>query len=113
MTARRVSEVVLREPFEAGAVDAHGNPVEGWGSPVEVGIYAFNPGTTSEPFLSGHDRVVTEPALYAPTGTVFSPRDRVIVRGVVYQVDGVVLDYRNPFDPSMDGVQVGLKEVAG
>lgn len=110
---RPISETVQRRAFLAGAEDAYGNPVEAWGSPTDVGIYAFNPGTTSEPFLEGHDRVVTEPAMYAPTGTVFASRDRVSARGVLYEVDGVVLDYRNPFDDSMDGVQVGLREVAG
>lgn len=110
---RRISEFVLREAFSAGAEDAYGNPTETWGPPVSVGIYAFNPGTTSEPFLPGHDRVVTQPAIYAPEGTVFNPRDRVTARGVVYEVDGVALDYRNPFDGSMDGIQVGLREGSG
>ncbi len=110
---RRISETVQRHAFQAGATDAHGNPAESWAAPVPVGVYAFNPGTTSEPFLAGHDRVVTAPALYAPEGTVFAPRDRVTARGVAYEVEGVVLDYRNPYDPSMDGIQVGLKEVSG
>ena len=110
---RRISEFVQREAFIPGAEDAHGNEVESWADPVDVGIYAFNPGTTAEPFLPGHDRVVTEPAIYAPTGTVFHPRDRVTVRGVLHEVDGVVRDFRNPYDTSMDGVQVGLKAVTG
>lgn len=110
---RRVSETVQRHAFQAGAEDVHGNPVEAWAAPVNVGIYAFNPGTTSEPFLPGHDRVVTVPVIYAPAGTVFAARDRVTVRGVLYEVDGVVLDFRNPFDSSMDGVQVNLKGVSG
>lgn len=110
---RRISEYVKRAVFVAGAEDAYGNPAEMWGAPVTVGVFAFNPGTTGEPFLPGHDRVVTQPAIYAPSGTVFYPRDRVIVRGVTYEVDGVTLDYRNPYDSSMDGVQVNLKEVQG
>ena len=110
---RRISETVQRRAFQAGAEDAYGNPVESWADPVDVGIYAFNPGTTSEPFLPGHDRVITLPAIYAPPGTVFATRDKVTARGVLYDVEGVVLDYRNPFDSSMDGVQVNLKAVAG
>jgi len=110
---REISEYVLREAFDAGAEDPYGNPTEGWGEPTSVGIYAFNPGTTSEPFLPGHDRVITQPAIYAPEGTVFHPRDRVTARGVVYEVDGVTLDYRNPMDDSMNGVQVNLREGSG
>src|SRR5690606_32904331 len=110
---RYLSESVLWAAFQAGAEDAYGNPVEAWATAVSVGIYAFNPGTTSEPFLPGHDRVITKPAIYAPTGTSFGPRDRVTVRGVLYEVDGVTLDYRNPYDALMDGVQVNLKAVEG
>jgi len=110
---RYVSETVLREAFTAGTADPYGNPLESWGTPQSVGIYAFNPGTTAEPFLPGHDRVITLPTIYAPTGTVFGARDRVTVRGVKYEVVGVVLDYRNPYDSSMDGVQVNLEAVTG
>lgn len=110
---RRISEYVQLEAYADGVTDAHGNPVEGWGEPSEVGIYAFNPGTTGEPFLAGHDRVITQPAIYVPSGVVFHSRDRVTVRGVVYEVDGVTLDYRNPYDGAMDGNQVNLKAVTG
>ena len=110
---RTITETVQLSRFVGGAEDAHGNPVESWAAPVPIGVYAFNPGTTGEPFLPGHDRTITSPAIYAPTGTVFAPRDQVTVRGVLYDVDGVVLDYQNPYDASMDGVQVGLKAVDG
>lgn len=110
---RRISETVQHSAFQGGAEDAYGNPTEGWAAPVSVGIYAFNPGTTSEPFLPGHDRVVTQSAIYVPKGTTVGSRDRVTVRGVLYEVDGVVLDYRNPYDSSMDGIQVNLKAVTG
>lgn len=103
----------MRAAFQAGTTDAYGNPVESWGTPTSVEIIAFNPGTTDEPFLPGHDRVVTQPAIYTALGAVFAPRDRVTARGVVYEVDGVALDYRNPYDAAYDGIQVNLKEVQG
>lgn len=108
-----MAETVQVASFTAGATDAYGNPVESWGAPESVAIIAFNPGTTDEPFLPGHNRVITQPAIYVPLGSVFSPRDRVTARGVVYEVDGVALDYRNPYDSSYDGIQVNLKEVQG
>ena len=110
---RRISEYVLLEVFDAGATDAHGNPAESWVEPVPLGIYAFNPGTTSEPNGDGSDRLITEPSVYVPEGSPVGPRDRVTVRGVVYEVDGVLLDYRNPYDSSMDGCQANLREVRG
>ena len=113
LTVRRISEIVQRSAFQGGVEDVYGNPAEGWAAPVDLGIYAFNPGSTSEPFLPGHDRVVTQPAIYVPEGTVISSRDRVMVRGVLYEVDGVALDYRNPYDASMNGIQVNLRAVTG
>lgn len=111
---RRISETVQRSAFQGGTEDAYGNPVEGWADPVDVGIYAFDPDDSRhEPFLPGHDRVVTKPAIFVPTGTTIGSRDRVTVREVVYEVDGVALDYRNPYDSSMDGIQVNLKAVTG
>ena len=110
---RRISETVQHSTFQGGAEDAYGNPIDGWADPVDLGIYAFNPGTTTEPFLPGHDRVITQPAMYVPEGAHINSRDRITVRGDVYEVDGVVLDYRNPYDSSMDGIQVNLKAVTG
>lgn len=110
---RRISETVQHEVFQPDAEDAHGNPVEDWADPVDLGIYAFNPGTTSEPFLPGHDRVVTQPAIYVPEGATIGPRDKITVRGVTYDVDGVTLDFRNPYDSSMDGLQVNLRGTDG
>lgn len=108
-----MAETVSRAAYQAGATDAYGNPTDAWGTPSSVTIIAFNPGTTAEPFLPGHDRVITRPAIYAAEGTSWSSRDRVTVRGVLYEVDGVPLDYRNPYDPSYDGIQINLKAVDG
>lgn len=110
---RRISEYVLHEAFVAGDADAHGNAEESWADPVSLGIYAFNPGTTSEPDQTSPDRVVTQPAIYLPEGALVGPHDRVTVRGVTYEVDGVLRDFRNPYDSSMDGCQVNLRVVTG
>jgi len=110
---RRISEYVLHEAFGGGGEDAHGNVVESWDEPVLLGIYAFNPGTTSEPDQTSPDRVVTQPAIYLPEGSQVGSQDRVTVRGVAYEVDGVLRDFRNPHDSSMDGCQVNLRAVTG
>ncbi|OJU39686.1 MAG: hypothetical protein BGN97_00250 [Microbacterium sp. 69-10] len=92
---RQVSEDVLWMPFVAGAVDAHGNPIESWGDPVTKGIYALDPGSTSEP-REGQDRVIVEPAVYMPADVIFGSRDLVIARGKAYTVEGVTRDWRHP-----------------
>ncbi|MFZ4894639.1 hypothetical protein ACL9RL_09330 [Plantibacter sp. Mn2098] len=112
---RGVTLYVHREAFIPGATDAHGNAAESWAAPVRVGIYAYNPGTTEEPVLPGHDRVITAPSIYFPSTVSMSPRDRITVEGdpQPWEVDGETLQYRNPFDASMNGNTVNLKRVSG
>jgi hypothetical protein len=108
---RSISESVQHRRYQAGARDTRNNPADAWADPVTLGIYAFNPGTSDEPVSAGYDRAITRPAIYLPTGTLIRHRDRIIRSGVTYEVDGDLLDYRNPFDPSMNGCQVNLKVV--
>lgn len=110
--SRRVSEFVQREPFIPGAEDAHGNPIEAWGPPVGVGVFGFDPGGSVEPVIPGHDRVITEPALYAPEGVVFGSRDRVTARGLLYEVEGDTAVWRHP-NGLRPGNVVNLKRVEG
>lgn len=110
---RRISETVGWERFEAGATDSHGNPAEGWMPSVPLGIYAFNPGGTEETLFPGHERVISTPTIYVPSDKILSPQDRVNVRGLLYEVQGVTRDFRNPFNSSMNGCSVDLKRVEG
>lgn len=110
---RYVSETVQHAVFESGAEDAHGNDAEAWAEPVGLGIYAFNPGGTSEPLVPGHDRVITNPTMYAPSEATVGPRDRITRASVLYEVDGYALAYSNPYDSSMNGLEIKLKVVTG
>jgi len=108
---RKVSEFVQREPFIAGATDAHGNAKDSWGPAVEVGIYAFDPGSSSEP-REGMARVITAPTMYVPDGAVFDPRDRVTARGKRYEVEGDTEQWRHP-DGNRPGNVIPLRRVEG
>lgn len=90
------SETVQHMKYEAGAVNAHGNAVDAWAAPASVAIIAFDPGSTSEPRLPGQDRVIIEPTLYLPEGTMFEPRDLVIARSLVFEVDGGTRTWKHP-----------------
>lgn len=109
---RRISEFVQHAAFIAGAEDEHGNETEAWGDPVPVGIYALDPGGTSEPVISGHDRVITKPTIYVPDETVFSARDEVIARGLRYEVEGDTSTWRHP-NGLRPGNVIELKRVDG
>lgn len=110
---RYVSEYVQHQRYEGSGEDERGNESEAWGDPERLGIYAFNPGTTSEPFTPGHDRIITVPTIYVPSGEVVSEHDKITVRGTLYTVEGDPLDLRNPYSSEMDGIVVNLKVVKG
>lgn len=110
---RYISETVLHQKYNGTTTDPRGNEVESWSAATDLGIYAFNPGGTSEPFTPGHDRVVTEPTIYVPSGTVVGAHDKITARGKTYLVDGETLSYRNPYGSGMDGNVVQLKAVDG
>jgi hypothetical protein len=109
---RRISEVVQRQVHSSGNADAHGNKVSTWASPVDVGVYAFDPGTTTEPRRPGQQRVITTPTLYFPSDTVFAPQDRVTARGLLYEVEGDTEQWRHP-NGQVRGNVVALRRVTG
>ena len=114
---RYISEYVQHEVFVADGLDSRRNAVESWDPPVPLGIYAFDPGSSSESgqsSSSGHEaRVITAPTLLVPSSSEVAARDRVTVRGTTYEVDGEALDYRNPYDSAMNGKSIKLKAVEG
>lgn len=109
----RVSETVLWQQYEPGPENRHGEPVDGWATPVEKGAYAFNPGTTGDVALAGHDRDFERPAIYVPTSWEPGHRDKITARGVEYEVDGEPKRFRNPHNPTLDHNQVDLKRAGG
>lgn len=111
---RRISETVLHRKYSGTVKNARGNTVDKWDAPADLGIYAFNPGSTDEPHEPGHAaRVVTTPSIYVPSGVQIGARDRVTVRGQLFEVQGVPLDYRNPYGSEMNGMHVHLEAVTG
>jgi len=110
--SRPISETVLWSPYVPGTEDIHGNPVDTWGTPTSKGVYAFDPGSTSEPRQPGHDRVIVEPTLYVPSDVVFGFRDLMVARGKAYQVEGETREWRHT-DGSLIGNVVTLRRVDG
>lgn len=109
---RQISEQVDHGVFEAGAEDATGNPVESWAELVSVGVYAFDPGSTSEP-RDGNDRVIVEPTVYMPATVVFGHRDVVWARGERYEVDGDTREWVHPTDSTRRANVATLRRVDG
>ena len=109
-----MSESVQRLPYQGTGEDAHGNEVQLWGSPVTLaGVYGFDPGSSSEPRLAGHDRVIVEPTLYGPYDTPIESDDRVVVRGDTYEIEGFVRRWKHMRSGHRAGAVATLRRVDG
>lgn len=60
-----------------------------WDDPDDEDITSclFAPGGTSEDH-DGRNAVIVNPTLYAPSGSDIAANDRLVVRGLTYDVDG-------------------------
>lgn len=101
-------------PYVAGPADSHGNVSEGWADPITYAVYGWAPlEASSEPAESGRDAVVTTLQVLAPADVQVTPRDRVIVDGITYEVIGQPADYTHgPFD-WRPGTRIALSRVEG
>lgn len=104
---------VQRLPYVAGAEDSHGNPVDSWGDPVDTPVYGWASPSSSEPKLAGHDRVVVDVEMGAPVGTVAEPRDKFVLGGRTYTVEGEPEDYNHSPFGGQPGIVVNLRRVEG
>lgn len=108
-----MAESVDHVPYVGLAEDAYGNETESYGAPVTLYGFGFDPGSSSEPRQPGMDRVIVEPTLYGPFDMPFLPRDRVLVRGLLYEVEGEVRQWRNFYSNREAGGVVSLRRVDG
>lgn len=108
-----IGETVTRlrgEVVSAG----QGNTRTDWTTPARLNIE----GAVVAPRESSEDNqyrtaVIVGLTVYLPTGTELLPTDRLEVRGTSYEVVGEPGDFRNPYDSSIDGLQVALERITG
>jgi hypothetical protein len=97
-------EVIRR--VETGT-DAYGQTTYDWPEPGEtVQALAVAPRTSQEPAEIGRNAVITGITVYLPTGTLIGPYDRLRARSELYDVDGEVGDWRDPFSTERPGLEV-------
>lgn len=109
-----MGESVQRVPYVGSTEDAHGNETATYGAAVALtGVYGFDPGSSSEPRIAGQSRVIVEPALYGPYDMPFLSRDRAVVRGATFEVDGEVRKWRHMQSNREAGAVVTLRKVTG
>lgn len=94
-----------------GGEDTMGNPIA---TTVDIDVpgCAFAPGGSAEAVATYGARTDTDGTVYAPTGTVFFPSDKVRIRSVLYTVDGDSEQWTSPYTLSGAGVVVNVKRAS-
>lgn len=108
-----IGESITRQ--RAGSTTSrYSDTVADWSDPDETTITgcSFSPSGTSEDH-DGRDAVIQGPTLYTPPGADIEAADRVVVRGVTYEVEGEPADWRDPYSTRPVGLAVPLRVVTG
>lgn len=108
-TIFRIRAITITDPYSG---EETGKSWDG-ASETPIANVAVEPRPSTEPVQDARNAVVSGFTLYMKTGTDLTPADRVRVRGVVYDIDGEVADWRNPYTGSRPGLVVQTKRVAG
>jgi hypothetical protein len=109
-----VGEPVTRRRQQQTGVDRYNNPVY---EPVDTVLEeraAFDPGGSREPVEVGRTQTVTTPKLYFRRAYPdLNDTDQVLVRGVVYDIEGNPADWKSPYGSDVGGLVVELKRAEG
>lgn len=95
-------------------------PVPDWSKPptsLSIDGCGFDPGgnlvDSGEPSEMGRNAVVSRPTVYTGTNADITAIDRLVVRGITYEVDGNPRVWRNPFTGWEAGMVVRLRLTEG
>lgn len=103
--------LVIRSLVETGE-DVNGNPIREWVAQAAVPGCAFDPGGTVESVEPGRNPTVTSPRVLSMSPIAARARDRAVIRGLTFEVDGDVAEYLNPFT-GFRGWVLNLKRTEG
>lgn len=107
-----LAQTIGHKPYSSTGKDAHNNPVVVYGPVVPREVYGYGPPIRTQDSEPGGTQVIAGLDVYGPLFPV-DPRDRFIVGGVEYMVEGEAGDWTNGpfgFEP---GQSFRLKRVEG
>lgn len=109
-----MAETVTRQR-PTTTTDRDRNTVTDWTDPSEVTltVRGVEPVSSSEDNSDGRQAVITGYRVYLDPGADVQSGDRVVLRGVTYDVDGTPADWRSPRGSALGGVVVALKDMEG
>lgn len=114
MSAFPLRHTVQLVVWSAGVEDAHGNAADVYADPVDHKVYGWGPaGAPAEPAASGRNPVLWDLDVYAPPEFPARAHDRMIVGGVLYDVEGHPEDFTTGPFGFFPGMRVSLKRVEG
>lgn len=102
--------ITIQSPTET--TNRYGDVDLDWDDPTETTIAAIVWPRTNEEDNDKRTATITGLSVVVPLGTAVTPVDRIVARGVTWEVDGEPADWTAPWkwEP---GVQVDLRRVAG
>lgn len=111
--------MISRVRHTPGGVDEYGDPITSSPSTTElVGAFtaprdAVGSRESSEINQRGRAGVIVGLTLYAPYGTDLRRDDQVDIDGTLFDVEGEVGSWRNPFTSWEAGIEVALRRATG
>lgn len=94
--------------FDANATNSRGDQVDRWADPVPSPGWAvaYSPSSTEPAAPRSAEAVDVPVTLYGPYDAEITARDRVVVDGKVYEVDGEVARWHNAHTGQQPGCVV-------
>ena len=99
--------------YVEGAEDPRGNPEDTWADAVAQPVYGWAPAGTSEPFDPGRDAVTWDLDLLVPPEFTVGRKDRIVVAGEEFEVEGGLQDYNHGPFGFRPGAVVRLRRTEG
>lgn len=109
-TVTRLRATTTANPYSG---ESDGDP--DWTNPDDLDIdgCGFDPGGSYETPDPRRDSITSQPTIYAPADADIAAADRVVARGVTYEVDGRPALWRNPLTGWQPGLVVRLRLFEG
>lgn len=108
-----LAQTVGHKVYAGQVKNSRGNLVDAWDAAVTVPVYSWHVGSSHEPQIAGHERVVVEAVVLSPPTFKPGNRDLIVLPIGEFEVIGDVEDYNHgPFGWA-PGNSINLKRVTG
>ncbi len=107
----RLRRSIVSHPYGGEPVFADWDDPEHLPEQVLIPDVAIAPGGSDTAHYVDRDQSRLDATLYAPSGVDIQPGDRILAGNDLYEVDGWVQKYLNPFTGWDPGTTIGLRKI--